>query len=185
MLQALELLKDCTMSQADFLQAVLAAGYGAGMGKLDHEYGKIRRAREKREWQDKKAKERAKRLRNFLYQMKHDGLIELDKKNNLTLSESGGQKISKLKSAMPNRHYQKESSNRITIISFDIPEKLRPRRDWLREVMKNLGFKMIHQSVWIGKKKIPTKFIKDLEDMKILEHVEIFQVTKEGTLKKI
>ena len=44
---------------------------------------------------------------------------------------------------------------------------------------------MIHKSVWIGKEKIPQELIIDLEELKILNFVEIFEVTKQGTLKKV
>ena len=184
-MKALEILKDCALNQADFFEAVLASGYGAGMGKIDYEYAKRQHARENRFWRERELEERRKRLRNFLYQMKHDGLIEETKNGKVDISEKGKQKINQLKNKLPDRHYKKESTEKIIIISFDIPEKLRGKRDWFREVIRNLGFKMTHQSVWIGKRKIPKVLIDDLEDLKILEYVEIFEVTKSGTLRKL
>lgn len=136
-------------------------------------------------WREREQNERRKRLRNFLYQMKHDGLIEETKNGKVNISEKGKQKINQLKNKLPDRHYKKESTEKIIIISFDIPEKFRRKRNWFREVVKNLGFKMIHQSAWVGKKRIPKGLINDLEDLRILEYIEIFEVTKSGTLKKL
>lgn len=97
----------------------------------------------------------------------------------------GEKKVGELKNRLPNRHYKKEDKKSLIIMSFDIPEKLRRKRNWLREVLRNLGFNMIHQSVWIGKSKIPKHMIDDLERIKILEFVEILEISKTGTLKNL
>ena len=81
--------------------------------------------------------------------------------------------------------YEKESSERVTIVIFDIPEKERRKRDWLRAVLKNLGLKMIQKSVWIGKVKIPEALIKDLKRLNLIECVEIFEVSRTGSLEHI
>src|SRR3989304_7238628 len=188
LLKALELLKDCALSQADFFEAVLASGYGASMGRVDYNYSKIRQRRENQMWRNQERDARRKRLQNFLYQMKHDGLIGLvkkDKEISISVSKKGRQKIKELQNKLPDRHYPKTMTDRTIIISFDIPEKSRGKRDWFREVVKNLGSKMIHQSVWIGQRKIPKGLIDDLEDLKIIEYIEIFEVTKSGTLRKL
>src|SRR3989338_825438 len=87
---------------------------------------------------------------------------------------------------LQNKHYEvKDKQPHQIIISFDIPEKFRRKRDWLREVIQNLGFKMVHKSVWVGNIKLPEQLIFDLERVNILEFIEIFEVTKTGTLKKV
>lgn len=185
LLKALELLYDGAVSQADFFLAVLNAGYGASMNKIDYEYRKRQGIYETKKFHKKDLEASERRLRVFISKMKHDGLInESDKK--FSISQKGKEKLSKLQDNLPDRHYQKNNnhSNQI-IVSFDIPEKFRRKRDWLREVLKNLGFQMIHQSVWMGKGVIPKDFIVDLENLKILKHVEIFEINKTGSLKKI
>lgn len=47
------------------------------------------------------------------------------------------------------------------IIFFDIPEKKRHYRDFLRVVLKAIGFKEFQQSVWIYPHQVPS-FLKDL-----------------------
>jgi DNA-binding transcriptional regulator PaaX len=186
LLKALSLIEDTAMSQVDFFEAVLVSGYGASMNKLDHEYNKIQRKRDKNKITKQELIDRKRKLMVFVSKMKHDGLIEEDKaKDVFLISNKGKQKLTKLKTNLPTRYYEVKKQDSSVIISFDIPERMRRKRDWLREVVKNLGFEMIHRSVWVGKIKIPKEFILDLERMKIIEFVEIFEVSKKGTLEKI
>lgn len=73
--------------------------------------------------------------------------------------------------------FQKDSSNS-TIIAFDIPEKDRKIRNWLRNQIKIFGYKMLQQSLWIGPGPLPYLFFKRLEDLNIRKNVKTFKVTK-------
>lgn len=186
-MKVLELLCDTAMTQVDFWGAVLSAGYGASSSKIEYEYQKRRKANDKKQFQVQDLKERRKRLLVYISKMKHDGLIKELTDNKFTISAKGIKKLAqlKIKNSLPNRHYPITDKGNSIIISFDVPEKFRRKRDWLREVIRNLGFTMVHQSVWIGNIKIPKTFLIDLEKLKILECVEIFEISKTGTLKKI
>jgi len=184
--KALEFLYDGAMTQVDFFGAVLAAGYGAGSSQIEYEYQKRKRISEAKKSRAEMLKDRKRRLAVFISKMKHDGLIEESENNRFTISSKGINKFSKLRNNLPARYYSKKTGQGSPIIiSFDVPEKFRRKRDWLREVIRNLGFKMVHQSVWVGKGKVPVDFIKDLENLKILEFVEIFEISKAGSLNKI
>lgn len=186
LLKALELLYDGAMTQVDFFAAVLSAGYGASASRIEYEYQNHRRISESKKFRGENIKDRKRRLSIFISKMKHDGLIKELNDNKFIISDMGKGKLGQLKNNLPSRYYNSEiGKNNLVIISFDVPEKLRRKRDWLREVIRNLGFEMIHKSVWIGKVKIPKEFILDLEDLKILEFVEIFEISKTGSLKKI
>lgn len=91
----------------------------------------------------------------------------------------------KSKKLLPAVAYQKEKSDKLIIIAFDVPETERKKREWLRAVIKNLGFKMVQRSVWIGKIKIPKEFMNDLLKLRLVEFVEIFEISKTGSLKQI
>ena len=160
-MKILELLNDGAVAHTDFFTAVLASGYGASMNKIEYEYQKNRRLSGVQKLKYKDLIGKKERLQKFLSKLKHDGLIHETKGNNskFSISNKGKAKLAKLKNSLPSKHYKKVSQDRLIIISFDIPEKLRGKRDWLREVIKNLDFKMIHQSVWIGKTKVPRQFI--------------------------
>ncbi len=186
MLKALEILETGTLNQVDFFEAVLVSGYGASMSKIDYEYRKIRQFAEREKYLKEDLKRRRRKLQIFMSKMKRDGLIEKVGNNGteVRISEKGRQRIRDLRKRFPGRYYESEKQSRLTIISFDIPEKLRRKRDWLREVIRNLDFSMVHKSVWVGQVKIPQALIEDMDDLKILEYVEIFEISKTGTLRK-
>lgn len=184
-MKALEFLRDQTMVQADFFSAVLTAGYGASSGKVGHEYEKRQRTREFRKAGEENLRIKKKRLTAFISKMKHSGLVQETQNNKFSITNKGKKKLDQLKNALPARHYQIVDQDNPIIVSFDIPERLRRKRNWLREVLRNLGFEMIHQSVWVGKVKIPKSLITDLDNLNILEHVEIFKISKTGTLRRI
>ena len=72
-----------------------------------------------------------------------------------------------------------------TVISYDIPERMRRERGKLRETLKLIGFEQAHQSVWFGNKKVTNHFLELLRERKLFEYVHIFEINKIGTLKKI
>ncbi len=123
------------------------------------------------------------RLYSLLYQLKKEGLIKTPSPLGW-LTGKGEDKIKELKERISrNKIYQKEEAPELTIVVFDIPEKYRGERDWIRDVLKNLGFNMLQKSVFIGYIKIPYEFIEDLSRKHILHHVQIFSIGKSGTLK--
>lgn len=73
----------------------------------------------------------------------------------------------------------------LKIVSYDIPEWMKKKREWLREALEFLGFRMLHKSVWIGKNQIPEEFLHDLKDGELLNHIHIFEVGARGTIKEL
>lgn len=71
-----------------------------------------------------------------------------------------------------------EDSPSTMIISFDIPERDRNMRHWLRNQIKIFGYKMLQQSLWIGPSPLPQLFLKRLEDLSIKKNVKTFKITK-------
>jgi DNA-binding transcriptional regulator PaaX len=68
------------------------------------------------------------------------------------------------------------------IITFDVPEKEKFKRSWLRSQLIILNFKMLQKSVWIGDSKLPEKFLEDLKNLGLFRCIHIFGVSKNGTL---
>ena len=81
-----------------------------------------------------------------------------------------------------NINYEKKLDDKIKIVIFDIPEKERHKRAWLRAVLISLDFSILQQSVWIGKNKIPEDFLLDLREYKMLSYVQIFEISKKGSI---
>lgn len=72
----------------------------------------------------------------------------------------------------------------ITIVAFDIPEREKFKRRWLRGCLKSLEFSMLQKSVWIGKRRLPEKFIRALREEDTLRSVQIFGISKTGTIEE-
>jgi Phenylacetic acid-responsive transcriptional repressor len=62
------------------------------------------------------------------------------------------------------------------IITFDIPEKKRRYRDWLRVELVALGFELVHKSVWFGPA-LPKEFVEYLEEIDLVQYIRFFKAT--------
>ena len=133
-------------------------------------------------------KERDKKFYNLMHRLRKDCLIT-KKKSSWTITKKGKQKLDGLKERkevfIPRKKYLIEEGKELNIIIFDIPEEQRRKRDWLRETLIQLGFSKLQQSVWISKNKLPEELLKDLQTFRMLEYVEIFSITKTGTIRHI
>src|SRR3989344_3817724 len=114
------------------------------------------------------------------------GLSRLYAKGYLTNSASGWSITKKGKIHIKNIRlldyikspFEKNSHNNNTIIAFDIPEKNRIMRNWLRNQIKIFSYKMLQQSLWIGTGPLPYSFLKRLEDLDIRKNIKTFKITK-------
>ncbi len=191
-LKILETLGEMAVGTAELFAAIMVAGYGASPNRISYLQEKIhaRGAQEKRR-REHEAQIRRK-YSNLLSKLKREGLIAEHKKGMgafLTLTFLGTRKRDALRArhahALPSPHYPKEQGTRLLIVAFDVPEKERHKRDWLRCVLKNLGLRRIQKSMWIGKVKIPREFLEDIRTLRLTEHVEIFEVGNTGSLRHI
>lgn len=129
------------------------------------------------------------RLYNALSWLKRDGLIGKQGSGNWYITRKGKERwtkmIARLKNQLPQVRYPKDDSKEWKIIIFDIPEKEKRKRFWIRHALKHLKFKMLQKSVWIGKTKLPVEFINDLGRLHILSYIEILAITKSGSLRHL
>jgi DNA-binding transcriptional regulator PaaX len=132
------------------------------------------------------------RFNDFVYKLRRDGFIFEQRKKNgkiFNLTSKGCELLKKLKlkkaNDLPKVDYKSEKDDSVKIIIFDVPEEERRKRDWLRWALTNLKFNMLQKSVWVGRSKIPEEFISDLDKFKMLAYVEIFAITKTGSLREI
>ncbi len=185
-IQVLEALGDTAIALADLFDVFLSVGYGASLGKFEAEL----RKRERYETPERKLSQR---YYSLLHQLEKQGFIERKKRTNgifIRMTAVGKGKLNALKKRrkemFPKRYYETEENNRrFTIIAFDVPEKSKRKRNWLRSALDHLGMSMIQKSVWAGKIKLPKEFLKDLREYEIIEYVEIFEVTKSGSLRQV
>ncbi|MBI4133658.1 hypothetical protein HY478_03520 [Candidatus Uhrbacteria bacterium] len=184
LLSALEVLENAVYPTAEFLGVLLTTSKG--------DYRALRRfspsarvtlAETLREF----LKERE-RFYKLLHRMERDGLVEKTEDERWKLTKRGKTKwrnlLKRFDHALPVASYRMKPGAEILILSFDIPERERRKRDWLRSVLTRLNFTLLHQSTWIGKGILPRTFIKDLREINLLSHVAIFSINKRGTISQ-
>ncbi|TSD04735.1 MAG: hypothetical protein Greene071436_72 [Parcubacteria group bacterium Greene0714_36] len=74
--------------------------------------------------------------------------------------------------------FPKPKGGGLTIVSFDISEKERRKRDWIRRCLVEMDFKMLQKSVWAAHGGVHEDFIHALRERKLLDAVHIFSVTR-------
>lgn len=121
-----------------------------------------------------------KTLYSTLARLQKRGLVE--NKNSLwTLTQKGKDFFQKrLNNIMPphsrlSKKSPKKDIIKNMIIAFDIPEKYRKKRDWLRIELTLLGFSPIQKSVWFGPAPLPKNFIESIEAMHLLNYLKFFE----------
>ncbi len=165
----------------DFTEAFLKSGYGATGNKIEYQFNKLQKQRVALRLNEQKTKH----FKNYLSKLKTDGLILENSSKQIYLSKKGKKKLDNFKnSPISNKaDYKKQVGEKVVVVSYDIPVAFNRERNILRDILKMLGFNLIHKSVWVGKVRLPERFITDLHRLGILEYVEILEVTKNGTLK--
>ncbi len=189
-LKILEAIEEVPAAIGD-LGYIFTLPYGTSMSRMLREL-------DRRRWSREGARavmgsERRRQFNLLLYRLKRDGLV--NRKTSvggewLSITSRGLKVLERLRkrknvfAAEPGK-YEKASDSALKIVVFDVSEKQRQKRDWLRAALVNLGFRMLQKSVWTGKVKLPEDFLRDLERANMLDCVEIFSVSKSGTLRKL
>ncbi len=130
---------------------------------------------------------------SMLSRMKKQGLIQKRRHENggWAITQKGIARLKRIKKERSNlnslrtAHFTPSMSKEVVIISFDIPEREKAKRRWLREALKSLSFSFLHKSVWIGTKGVPKEFMDALQERRLLPYVHIVGVKKSGTLERI
>jgi len=73
--------------------------------------------------------------------------------------------------------FPKNSPNQI-MVSFDVKQSMNRERKWLRDQLKIFGFKMLHQSLWMGPGPLPEKFNKKVLTLGLKESIKTFKLAK-------
>lgn len=80
------------------------------------------------------------------------------------------------------KHKLPEKDGLIRIIIYDIPEKEREKRDWIKGELLYHEYEPLQKSVWIGYRTLLPQFIQNIDFMELGEHVHIFSVKDKGTM---
>ena len=189
----LRTLSEMRVEAVDCCTAVLVAGYGASASQIRRIEEELREGRLRQNLAPSSPEVHFLRnYRKLLSKLKGQGLIaerQTHGRTMFSISAKGKLRLDVLESQlarrMPITSYTSKPNGRPVIVSFDVPEKERHKRAWLREVLVRLGFNRVQQSVFVGTIKIPKELLGDIERLDILHCVEIFEVTKTGTLRSL
>lgn len=179
----LEILLEGAATSVDIISAILESGYGAPYSKMDRNYRKREGARLAKQLEYKERQ----RFFNLISKLKREGFIER-KERSWQITHLGKDKFKKIsndsKRFIDRPKYERVADKVMRLIIFDIPESEKMKRNWLRDVLTNLGFRMLQKSVWLGEVKIPEDFLEDLRRLRIFQFIHIFAVYKSGTIKE-
>lgn len=132
----------------------------------------------------------AQRFYSFLYFLQKSGLILKQRKEKsflwrITKKGYAKQIVLRDKESIwlfPPVLYDPEPSSTLTIIIFDVSEKERNKREWLRRALQSMKFTMVQKSVWTGMFLLPPQFIRDLKELELVSCVKIFSAIELGNL---
>jgi predicted transcriptional regulator with HTH domain len=171
----------------DDLFFIFSLPYGTSLSRMT----RLLQTRQSSPLTKSNSREIKKRFYDLMYHLKKDGLVCKSKKEGgafFSVTTKGKSILKKLRSDraknLPDSCYKFKIDKTLKIVIFDIPEKEKRKREWLRSVLRNLNFDMLQKSVWVGKAKLPQEFMADLKRLNILSSVEFFSVDKSGSLKQ-
>ena len=132
---------------------------------------------------------------NTLDYLRRNGFIskssDEEKKNSWKITEGGTKRLSAIQDnkkdlySLRHTYYSTPSGSGVIIVTFDIPEKERRARDWIRNALVSMEFRMLQKSVWISRgRKIDEDFIHALRERELLKHVHIFSISNRGTIQE-
>lgn len=70
------------------------------------------------------------------------------------------------------------------LLLYDVPEKDRSKREWLRRELKNFNYIMIQRSVWVGPSPLPKEFTQYLKSLGLKDTIKTFKLEKGYNIQK-
>lgn len=159
----------------DILRSLASTSKGRGLALLVSEKA---RPRTFVELQRLLEKEKENTLRVTLSRLKKRGLVD-NIENGWILTGQGNVQVQTLcNDVAVNLSDDPALKPKTMIIAFDIPEKQRGYRDWLRVELVALGFTAIQKSLWFGPAPLPKNFIDELGKVNLLRYIKFFKATE-------
>jgi len=128
-------------------------------------------AKKRREWLRKK------NLQNALYRLEKQGLVVKDPKRKIYRLTKKGKEIA---TYIEDRYgvLTKKWDGKIRVVIFDIPEKKKKWREWLRNELLLLQYKEFQKSVYIGKAPLPKSLYQEIIEADLQDNVFIFTMSE-------
>lgn len=119
---------------------------------------------------------------SLLSQLRAEGLIEKvtrQRRARWRLTSEGRSAIQREAARLPPR-----SDGRKRLVCFDVPERERAKRKWLRGELIACGYQPLQKSVWVGTAPLPHDFVAALDALGLRGCVHLLRVESEGTLRR-
>jgi DNA-binding PadR family transcriptional regulator len=112
-------------------------------------------------------------IKTNLYRLKKQKLIDYNSNKKIYFITNKGKELT---TYIEDRYciLKKPWDKEIRIVIFDIPEEKRSYRDWFRQELYLLEFKLLQKSVFIGKYPLPQSLIKEIDNHNLTSYVFIF-----------
>ncbi|MDQ3064933.1 MAG: hypothetical protein M3Q36_01550 [bacterium] len=120
---------------------------------------------------EKRSQTNERTLRSAFYRSVQKGLIIIDDDGVPRLTNKGLRKIKAYKPIVLGK-------NSFLLVTFDIPEAERHKRDHLRSLLYELKFEKIQQSVWASKYDHREILSADIKELGMDKYVQIFEAAQ-------
>jgi len=128
---------------------------------------------------------------SILNRLKREGLVTRagpKKKSSWIITAKG--RISLSKKSPPQRNSPQAiiytalppQDNITRLVTFDVPEKQRAKRNWLRKELIACGYDALQKSVFIGRRPLPDELIRMIEILRLDRCVHLVGIDRKGTL---
>jgi hypothetical protein len=118
-----------------------------------------------------------KEFANLICYLKNKGYLRTTKLQNIQgiiITKSGIDKA--LKAGFKLGEGKKRKDGKWIMLIFDLPKKYNKSRDLLRSILRNLGYKLLQQSVWVTPYDVSEETEKLLENHSLETFVKIFLI---------
>jgi CRISPR/Cas system-associated endoribonuclease Cas2 len=108
--------------------------------------------------------------RVILHRLEKKGLVEKSDRD-YRLTSLGLKYFKKIKQS--NDENKKKWDSKWRIVSFDIPEKIKREREWMRFKLFEAGYKTLQKSVFIGKRPLSRELYKEILSRRLKDYIRI------------
>lgn len=132
-------------------------------------------------WRKIEKRKRKRQFAQFINYLKKQGYIEiadLKTKRGILLTPKGKRKALRVKYSLGEKEnfLQKRKDNKMIMVIFDIPEKLRKYRDNFRIFLYSLGFQPLQKSVWISPYDVMDRLREIIRVLNLDKFIKIFLI---------
>jgi len=118
-----------------------------------------------------------KNLQSTMHRLEKQGLVTKDPKRKIYFLTPEGKNYT---SYIKDRYgvLSKKWDGKVRVVIFDIPEKEKRWREWLRNELLLLQYKVLQKSVYIGKAPLPKSFYQEISDADLEDNVFVFTMSE-------